>query len=219
MLDLYQGIWRGKPLRDDEFAVSADEKTGLQVLKRIHRTEMGRDGRGLKVEHEYVRKGVWAYMAAWDVHRAKLFDRVEEKTGIVPFGRLIDQVMRREPYRSARRVFWIVDGGCSHHRSTFPARLREMYPNAVAVGLPVHASWLNQVEIYFSILQRKVLTPSDFLGRDEAAGRLVDFGKLFARKADPFNWGFTRADLRRMLAKLHAAGHIETSVAPMRKVS
>ena len=74
-------------------------------------------------------------------------------------------------------------------------------------------------EIDFSILQRKVLTPSDVLGRDEAAGRLVDFGKLFARKADPFNWGFTRADLRRMLAKLHAAGHTETSVAPMRKAS
>ncbi len=219
VLDLYAGIWRGKPLSDDEFAVSADEKTGLQVLRRIHRTEMGRDGRGLKVEHEYVRKGVWAYMAAWDVHRAKLFDRVEEKTGIVPFNKLVRQVMTREPYRSARRVFWIVDGGCSHHRSTFPARLAEMYPNAVAVSLPVHASWLNQVEIYFSILQRKVLTPSDFMGRAEAAGRLVDFGRLFAREAESFNWSFTRADLRRMLAKLYASEHTEISAAPMRKAA
>jgi hypothetical protein len=219
VLDLYAGIWRGKPLRKDEFAVSADEKTGLQVLRRIHRTEMARDGRGLKVEHEYLRQGVWAYMAAWDVHRARLFDRVEEKTGIVPFNRLVRQVMTREPYRSARRVFWIVDGGCSHHRSTFPARLREMYPNAVAVSLPVHASWLNQVEIYFSILQRKVLTPLDLIGRAEAAERLVDFGRLFAREAEPFNWGFTRADLRRTLARLYASEHTETSAAPTRKAA
>jgi hypothetical protein len=180
---------------------------------------MGRDGRGLKVEHEYVRKGVWAYMAAWDVHRAKLFDRIEEKTGIVPFNRLVRQVMTTEPYRSARRVFWIVDGGSSHHRSTFPDRLAEMYPNAFAVSLPIHASWLNQVEIYFSILQRKVLTPSDFMGRAEAAERLVDFGKLFAREAEPFNWSFTRADLRRMLAKLYASEHTETSAAQMRKAA
>jgi len=219
VLDLYQGIWRGRPLGEDEFVISADEKTGLQVLRRIHRTEMGRDGRGLRVEHEYVRKGVWAYMAAWDVHRARLLDRVEEKTGIVPFNRLVRQVMTREPYRSARRVFWIVDGGCSHHRSTFPARLRAMHPNAVAVGLPVHASWLNQVEIYFSILQRKVLTPSDFLGRAEAAGRLVEFGKRFARSAGSFNWRFTRPDLKRMLAKLHAADHAKASATPTRKAS
>ena len=215
-LDLYAGKWRARPLREDEFVISADEKTGLQVLKRIHPTEVGRDGRGLRVEHEYERKGVWAYMAAWDVHRAVLFDRVEEKTGIAPFGRLLDQVMRREPYRSARRVFWIVDGGCSHHRSTFPKRLADSYSNAVAVNLPTHASWLNQIEIYFSIVDRKVLTPNDFPGRDEAAERLTEFGKRFSRRASPFKWNYTRADLRRLLAKLSTADHARDSEAQAR---
>jgi hypothetical protein len=94
-----------------------------------------------------------------------------------------------------------------------------MYPNAVAVSLPVHASWLNQVEMHFSILQRKVLTPSDFMGRAEAAEGLVNFGRLFAREAEPFNRSFARADLRKMLAKLYAAEHTEASLAPMRKAA
>jgi hypothetical protein len=62
----------------------------------------------MRVEHEYERGGAVAYLAAWDVHRAKLFGRLEPTTGIAPFGRLVEQVMRQEPYRSARRVFWVV---------------------------------------------------------------------------------------------------------------
>jgi hypothetical protein len=144
VLDLYAGKWRGRALRRDEFVISADEKTSIQARRRLHPPTMRDDGRGQRVEHEYERCGAWAYLAAWDVRRAKLFDRVEETTGIEPFGRLVDQVMRREPYRSARRVFWVVDGGSSHHRSTFPDRLKGAYRHAVAVFTPVHASWLTR---------------------------------------------------------------------------
>jgi hypothetical protein len=64
-------------------------------------------GRAGLVEFEYRRGGTLAYMAAWDVHHANRFDRVEEKTGIVPFGRRVDEVMNTEPDASARRVFWV----------------------------------------------------------------------------------------------------------------
>jgi hypothetical protein len=202
VLDLYAGRWRGKPLGDDDFVLSADEKTSIQARRRLHPRRVAQDGRGQRVEHEYERMGAWAYMAAWDVHRARLFGRVEEKTGIDPFHRLVHQVMRREPYRSARRVFWIVDGGSSHHRSTFPQRLQDQYPNAVAVVLPVHASWLNQIEIYFSILGRKVLTPNDFADLREVRDHLTRFGQEFSRRAEPFDWSFTRKDLRVLMAKL-----------------
>lgn len=202
VLDLYAGIWRGKPLRKGEFVISADEKTSIQARRRRHPATIRGDGRGQRVEHEYERCGAWAYLAAWDVHRAKLYDRVEEATGILPFGRLVDQVMRKEPYRSARRVFWIVDGGSSHHRSTFPDRLKVAYPYAVAVFPPVHASWLNQVEIYFSVLQRKALTPNDLANLPQARDRLLDFGEEFRRRAKPFAWNFTRENLRRWLQKL-----------------
>jgi hypothetical protein len=201
-LDLYAGHWRGKPLRDDEFVLSADEKTSIQARRRLHPRRIARDGRGQRVEHEYERMGAWAYMAAWDVHRARLYGRLEEQTGIEPFHRLIDQVMCREPYRSARRVFWIVDGGTSHHRSTFPQRLQEQHENAVAVNLPVHASWLNQIEIYFSILQRKVLTPNDFADLAQARDNIMRFGREFNAHAGPFNWTFTRADLHALMTKL-----------------
>jgi hypothetical protein len=201
VLDLYEGVWKGKALRSDEFVISSDEKTSIQARIRIHETEIASDGRGMRVEHEYERGGAWAYMAAYDVHRVRVYGRVEQKTGILPFHRLVDQVMTREPYASARRVFWIVDQGSSHRPTTFPDRLREQFPNAVGVCLPVHASWLNQIEIYFSILQRKALTPSDFRNLVEVRERIHRFARRFEhdRKGEPFRWKFTRKDLRDLL--------------------
>lgn len=202
VLDLYQGVWEERALRKDEFVLSADEKTSIQARIRLHTTEVHKDGRGQRVEHEYDRGGAWAYVAAWDVHRAKVFGRVEASTGIAPFDRLVAQVMRREPYASARRVFWIVDQGSSHRPTTFPERLKKRFRNAVAVILPVHASWLNQIEIYFSILQKKALTPNDFQYLAAVATRIHDFGKLFMRTAQPFDWKFTRDDLRALLRRV-----------------
>jgi hypothetical protein len=202
VLDLYQGLWKGRRLRSDEFVISADEKTSIQARIRLHPTEIHRDGRGQRVEHEYERGGAWAYLAAWDVHRAKIMGRVETSTGKAPFDRLVAQVMRREPYKSARRVFWIVDQGSSHRPTTFPGRLGSQFPNATAVPLPVHASWLNQIEIYFSILERKALTPNDFADLQAVADRIAAFEKFFMRTAEPFHWNFTREDLIALLKKM-----------------
>jgi hypothetical protein len=207
VLDLYAGKWRGKPLGPDDFVLSADEKTSIQARIRLHLTEIHSDRRGLRVEHEYKRGGAWAYLAAYDVFRARVFGRVEKKTGIAPFDRLVAQVMSKEPYASARRVFWIVDHGSSHRPTTFPARLRAQFPNAIAVMLPLHASWLNQIEIYFSILQRKALTPNDFADLAEVRQRLHRFARLFMSEAEPFDWNFTRAKLRKLLQKLPSSGN------------
>ena len=113
----------------------------------------------MRVNHDYHRRGAVAYLAAYDVHRAKVYGRCEDTTGIVPFTRLVEQVMTQEPYKSADRVFWVVDNGSSHRGQTAIDRLAEQFPNAVMVHTPVHASWLNQVEIFFSITQRKVAIP------------------------------------------------------------
>lgn len=156
----------------------------------------------MKIEHEYKRLGAWAYLAALDVHRAKLFGRCEPQNGIAAFDRLVDQVMRQRPYRRARRVFWIVDN-CSVHRGAKAARrLQAKYSNLVLVHGPIHASWLNQIEIYFSILQRKVLTPSDFRSLQELAQRLLAFERHYQTIAQPFEWRFTRKDLTAWLRKL-----------------
>jgi hypothetical protein len=155
----------GRPtagLRD--FVLSADEKTSIQARRRIHASTPPASGRPARIEHAYERRGAWAYLAAWDVRRAKIFGRCEATTGIAPFDRLVEDVMGQEPYRSARRVFWIFDNGSSHRGQKADQRLQSRWPSIIPVHTPVHASWLNQVEIYFSIIQRKVLTPSDFSG-------------------------------------------------------
>ena len=142
--------------------LSADEKPGVQARMRIHLPLPPGPGRAMRAESEYARCGTLAYLAAYDVHRARVLGRCEPSTGIKPFTALVDQVMSAEPYASARRVFWVVDNGASHRNWAAADRLRDAYPNAQMVHLPVHASWLNQVEVYFSVIQRKLLTPDDF---------------------------------------------------------
>jgi hypothetical protein len=203
VLDLYHGLWEGQPLGADEFVISADEKTSIQPRDRKHPTSPPRPNQNARVEHEYKRSGALAYLAAWDVRRAKVFGRCEPKSGIVSFERLVTQVMGQEPYRSAKRVFWIVDNGSSHRGELCIRRLTEAWPNLEVVHLPVHASWLNQVEIYFSILQRKLLSPSDFASLAELEECIFGFQERYEQTAKPFEWRFTRDDLAKLMAKLH----------------
>jgi hypothetical protein len=136
------------------------------------------------------------------VHRAKVFGRCEKKSGIAPVDRRIGEVMSRQPHKSARRVFWIMDNCSAHRGQKAVVRLRSQWPNAVLVHTPVHASWLNQIEIYFSIVQRKVLTPNDFKSLNELEQRLLAFERCFEQTASPFQWTFTRKDLTTLLAKI-----------------
>jgi len=201
VLDLYAGFWQGQPLGPEEYILSADEKT-IQILKRCHESLPPIPGQERRVEFEYERLGTIAYHAAWDVLRGRLFGRVAPNTCIVTFNQLVDLMMTQEPYRSSARTFWIVDGGPAHHPNTFPARLQAMYPNAVAVSLPTHASWLNQIEIVFSIVQRKVLTPMDVTDDETLTHRILNFQDYYQEVAKPFDWKFTAADLKKRLDAL-----------------
>jgi transposase len=199
VLDLYACWWQGQPLWADEYVLCADEKTSIQVRRRCHPTLPIGPHQATRVEHEYERAGVLQYLAAWDVHRAVVFGHCEPKTGKAAFGRLVDDVMSQEPYRSARRVFWVVDNGSSHRGERSAAELRARHPRIVIVHTPTHASWVNQIEIYFSIIQRKVLTPNDCTSLDELAKRIHAFGRRYSALGKPFAWCFTRQDLERRL--------------------
>ncbi|MCF8114535.1 MAG: hypothetical protein K9K21_11860, partial [Desulfotignum sp.] len=109
VLDLYHGIWEGKPLSRNDFIISSDEKTSIQARHRVQNTTAPTAGRYGRVEFEYKRMGALAYMAAWDVRQAKIFGLCKTSTGIDSYHDLVDLVMCREPYRSADRVFWITD--------------------------------------------------------------------------------------------------------------
>jgi hypothetical protein len=213
ILDLYQRHWQGHDLQADEFVLSTDEKTSIQARDRLHPTVPPAPRRPMKVEHEYARRGAWAYLAVGDVHRAKLFGRGEAKSGIAPFDRLVAQVMNQEPYRSARRVFWIMDNGSSHRGERSVQRLQSRYANVQVIHGPVHASWLNQIEIYFSIIQRKVLTPNDFPNLEAVADRLERFERRYEAIAKPFEWKFTRDDLAKLLQRLGQPSERKSALA------
>ena len=181
----------------NDYVISADEKTSIQARCRCHPTLPPARPAQMRVNHDYHRRGAVAYLAAYDVHRGKVFGRCEDTTGIAPFTNLVAQVMTSEPYASADRVFWIVDNGSSHRGQAAIDRLAEQYPNAIMVHTPVHASWLNQIEIYFSIVQRKVLSPNDFTDLDAVTDRLSAFETRYNQTAQPFKWKFTTTDLDR----------------------
>ena len=204
VLDLYDRVWDGRALGPDEYVISADEKSQLQALRRRHPGLPPGPGRVRRQEFEYHREGTLAYLAGYDVHRARVIGRCAATTGIEPFTALVEQVMTSQPYASAKRVFWVVDNGSSHNGQRSIDRMRQAWPRAELVHLPVHASWLNQVEIYFSIVQRKVVKPQDFDDLDALADRLLAFQDRYNATAEAYDWRFTRKSLDRLLERLTA---------------
>ena len=201
VLDLYHRRWQGKPLGPRDCVLSADEKTQIPIRSRRQPILPPTPGHAMRVETDYQRHGTCAYIAAWDVHRAALFGQVSAKISMLAFDAVVAEVMDQEPYRSARRVFWVVDNGTIHRGRRAIDRLRARWPNLILVHTPVHASWLNQIEIFFSILQRKALTPADFSSQDAVADRILGFQHHYQTVARPFEWRFTRHDLARLLRR------------------
>jgi hypothetical protein len=201
ILDLYAGRWQGERLHPGDYVICADEKPSIQARRRIAATRPARRGEGQRVEHEYERMGALCYLAAWDARHAKIFDRCAAKDGIEPFDQLVEQFMSQHPYSRAQRVFLVVDNGSAHRGQRSIDRLQGAWPNLTVVHTPIHASWLNQAEIYFSIVQRKVVTPNDFDDLAALEAQLLAFGRRYEQIAAPFQWTFTRHDLHRLLAK------------------
>ena len=148
ILDLYQGFHQGKRLRPGDRILS-DAKPSIQARGRCRPTAPSGPGTPVRVEHEYVRHGALALLAALDVHTGKVFASTPATTGIAPFMDLMGQVMSLPEYKDAPRVFVIVDNGSDHRGQAAAKRLHDAWPNAIMIHTPVHASWLNQAEIFF----------------------------------------------------------------------
>lgn len=202
ILGLYQGFYDGEPLRPGDRILSFDAKPSIQARARCHDTSPPAPGRSMRVEHEYARHGALALLAGLDVRTGKVFAATPASTGIAPFMDLAGQVMAQPEYNEAPRVFVIVDNGSDHRGQAAIDRLRQAHPNAIMVHTPVHASWLNQVEIFFSIIQKKVISPNDFPSLDELSRTLLAFVDRYNRTASPFNWKFTADDLAATLRRI-----------------
>lgn len=202
ILDLYQGFYQGKPLGPGDRILSFDAKPSIQARGRIHQTLPAAPGRPARVEHEYVRHGALALLAGLDVHTGKVFASTPGTTGIVPFMNLAGQVMARPEYKNAPRVFVIVDNGSDHRGLAATDRLRKAHPNAIMIHTPVHASWLNQIEIFFSIIQKKVVSPNDFASLEQLSETLLAFVRRYNQTAKPFSWKYTATDLADLLQRI-----------------
>ena len=209
VLDLYQGYWQDERIDPFDRVLSSDEKTSIQARIREDPTLEPGPGRPRRVAAKYKRGGALQYLAAWDVQRGQVMGRCEARTGIAPFARLVEQVMEHPEYRTPYgrsdlhvRVFWVVDNGSSHRGEASCKRMSKAYPNAILVHTPVNASWLNQVEVYFSLLQRKVLVPNDSADLQELQLRIRMYEELTNREPRPFDWKFTKYDLFDLLQRL-----------------
>ena len=203
IVDLYQGYYQGKRLRPGDRVISVDAKPSIQARGRRHPTTPPGPGQPARVEHEYQRNGALALLAALDVHTGQVPAAVTPPTtGIAHFMAVMGQVMAQQPYRSAPRVFVIVDNGSDHRGKKAARRLRAAWPNAIMIHTPVHASWLNQV--FFSIVQRKVVSPNDFASTAQLSATLLAFTGRYNQTARPFSWKFTAADLARLLERISA---------------
>jgi DDE superfamily endonuclease len=200
VIDLYRRRWKGAALGPRDYVLCLDEKTSIQARQRKHPSLPPAPGRPIYVEHEYARVGALAYLAAWDVHRARLFGRCERKNSIAAFHRLVRSWVGNRI--GQRHVFLFADNGSCHRGQRAADRLRSRWPNIVLIHTPVHASWLNQIEVYFSIVQRKLLTPSDFQSLADLKRNVMAFQARYQRAAKPFKWSITRRDLNALLHRL-----------------
>ena len=202
VLDLYAGIWDGQPLGSNDYVICADEKTSIQARCCCHPTLPPGKTRAMRIEHDYKRHG-----------GRGLPGRLGRPPR--PGHRAVRAHHRHRPVRPAggaghdRRALHprgpgVLDRG---QRVLLPRRRLDQtdgqaWPNAHLIHLPVHASWLGQAEIYFSVIQHKVVSPNDFTSLDQIRDRLAAFETRYNTIARPFNWKFTRTDLDDLLHRI-----------------
>ncbi len=202
ILNLYQGLFEDRGLRAREYVLCFDQKTSIQARARVHVNAPPGPKHPQLVEHEYDRQGALNFLALWDVHQARAFGRCYGRRGRAEVEAFLDEALAHPPYDSARTIHLILDNCSSQHPSTFPDWVTQHHHRVKLHYLPTHASWLNQVEIFFSIVQRKVLTPNNFRDLELLTERLLEFVAFYNRTARPFAWNFTRDDLEERLKLL-----------------
>jgi DDE superfamily endonuclease len=202
VLELYHRRWEGQPLGPKDVVLCGDEMTNLQALSRLHRGLPPAPGRRGRYEFEYERHGTLCYLAFLEVFTGRIYGETTQQTGIAPFELTLRHCLAQPRLSDAERIFLILDNGCAHHPNTSPARIQAQFPQVTVVHLPTHASWLNQIEIYFSILRRKALTPANFDSVAALQERILGFQCRYNERAEPFTWNYTRQQLAQYLQRV-----------------
>jgi transposase len=190
-----------RPLKDDEVVLCVDEKTNLQPRPREAPTRAAQPGRPVRVEHEYGRCGALHLFAAFDTRTGKVYGRTAERKRQVEFIAFLEQLDRAIPM-TVKTIHVVLDNLRMHKGKQVQAWLKA-HPRFVFHHPPVHCSWMNQVEQWFGILQRKRLRIADFPSKDHLAERLMAFVREWNERAHRFNW--TAKSFEKVLAQCETA--------------
>ena len=173
---------------DNAIVVSVDEKTSVQAKERKHRDQPPKQGQRKRREWEYIRHGTASLFAALDVHSGEvLAEPIPGKNDSMNFCDFLDQIDRSiDP---ALEIHVVLDNGSSH-RSKYTKAWFAAHPRWTTHYTPPHASWVNQVELFFSILQRKVIRNGNFSSRDELITKILTFVADYDKTATPFKWTY-----------------------------
>jgi len=193
-----------RSLAEQERVLCVDEKTNLQPRSRLAATLPTRPGLPTRLEHEYKRAGAVHLFAAFDTRTGKVYARTEVRKRQVEFLAFLSQLEQELP-QGATRVFLVMDNLSVHKGKQVQAWLAT-HPRFVCHFVPVHCSWMNQVEQWFSILQRKRLRISDFANLADLAERLMAFVSEWNASAHPFNW--STKSVAKVMAKCEAQSRL-----------
>ena len=175
-----------RPLPSDETVLSVDEKTSLQPRPRRHATRPVQPGRPNLVEHEYRRAGALNLFAAFDTRTGRVYGRCtgrKRQREFIAFLEALDAVTPA----TIKTIHIVCDNARAHYGKEV-RRWLPLHPRFVVHFTPVHCSWLNQVEHWFSILQRKRLRIVDFASLADLQAKLEQFIVEWNEVAHPFNW-------------------------------
>jgi transposase len=173
--------------------VCIDEKTAIAARSRKHPTVPARPGRVARREFEYVRHGTVSIIAALHVHTGQVIteriDRNDSAT-FIAFLTMLDQAI--DPTLT---IHLVLDNGSSHTSRATKKWLRE-HPRFQPRYTPAHASWLDQAELFFSILTRRLLRRGEFTSREDLADKIAAFTNVYNRTAKPFRWTYEGRPLK-----------------------
>jgi transposase len=171
----------------DTVLLSTDEKTGIQAKSRTHPTRRAGPGRPARREFEYVRHGTVSLMTAMNVATGQVHPKIIERNNAETFIEFLNELDQTIP--THLKIHLVMDNGSSHTSKATRAWIAD-HPRFQATYTPKHASWLNMVEIFFSILAKRLLRRGEFTSRDHLAGKILKFITHYSRTAKPFRWRY-----------------------------
>ena len=173
--------------------LSLDEKTGIQAKSRKHPTRRVRPGRPARREFEYVRHGTVSLMAAMNVGDGTIRGKIIKRNDSITFIEFLTELDQAIPAHLA--IHLVMDNGSSHTSKATRAWLAA-HPRFTVTYTPKHASWLNMVELFFSILTRRLLRRGEFTSREHLAKKILIFIAHYDRTAKPFRWTYDGRPLK-----------------------